>query len=751
MSDWDSTAYEVARVEVGADGRFDLPRPVDAARVRVRLEGDYARGGSIEYDLGSDDEPAGDVFEVPVELGAHVTLALIPPPGASPSEFARLTGREASLHSSTAYVVGRSEHAGTVGPDGQVILRRLPEGTCGFTNSYTGAAPLAPFFVPNDFSFTAEAGVRSVVEVPLLRGREFSGRVETEDGTRVPGAEITLEFAVRSPSSGRSWSRRETSDVTGHFWFEAMQAAPRACTVKLDRGRPVLALEGAALEALLAVDDPALVVPSTRTVRVRFRMPDGRAARFLHVDIRFPEAPDLNTTARTADDGTVRVVLPVGRRVEVTARGVRGDRGAAGSEGSVDFERPGPVAPFVRGPGSDPAAPSENTIARDDRPLWFATVPGERIAAAREDTPVEVELEPAPIVSGFVSGADPSEALGPRVTLLTLEEARRRRPRELEGQEGVDSTRSLDRMAPAFAFAAVPGEYVAYASRGRGASMTVSEPVTVAVGPDGATVGLTLPPRRRLEGRLVDTTNAPLAEIHVGLQGTGDRRLSINRETTDERGVFRFERVLPGTYTCWLDSERYVLATKPRVVIAADSPPPPVELVASPAGAIRARAVGPDGLERPECGFDVRSAEGRHFGRRMIKDDRAWRGAIGPLLPGTYTVEAYCGPDGAPDRSGKSPLVSASATVEVRPGALSTVEVVVPTELGASVRGRITAGGSPVREANAWLELDGGPTVSSRTDEDGRFELPVPGAGAGTLRCNAEWGRGGVIVERRIQ
>ncbi|MBI1383088.1 MAG: hypothetical protein GC161_18625 [Planctomycetaceae bacterium] len=299
-----------------ADGRFEIPVPVVAARFVVRpawethpfarLRGDPAEVSGVE--------PGGppvvfDVREVPVLTGTVVDAATgLPVQAFELALFSDVDGgfRPPSLYAGDA---GRFELG--FDPRRDLFLRVCAEG-----------------YEPIDVR-GLELAVEEDLGVALQRGSTLSGNVVTAEGDPVDGAVIALTTrAFDSPylPSGR-FAPAASTDATGHFELDGV---PRqwvgTLVVCADRdGTPPLAYFDVVPKG---VESPVrLVLPPTHPVTLRVASsqggsPDGQLALFDHQERNLNPAaePALARVAPTRwkrvlrfEGGTLTTELAEGR------------------------------------------------------------------------------------------------------------------------------------------------------------------------------------------------------------------------------------------------------------------------------------------------------------------------------------------------------------------------------------------------------------------------------------------------------
>lgn len=156
---------EVARVELAENGTFRCAVPAETVRLQARIAADYLRLGYWDGTYEELDEP----LVVKPELGTHVTLHFIPPPGGG-HDRATLVGRTITfaLHRRGQNSTGVPETIGVrVRPDGTGLARAVPADRTLWPRSCDDAGSLAPFSVAPGWSPRFEAGTRQRVDVPL--------------------------------------------------------------------------------------------------------------------------------------------------------------------------------------------------------------------------------------------------------------------------------------------------------------------------------------------------------------------------------------------------------------------------------------------------------------------------------------------------------------------------------------------------------------------------------------------------------
>lgn len=282
------------------------------------------------------------------------------------------------------------------------------------------------------------------------------------------------------------------------------------------------------------------------------------------------------------------------------------------------------------------------------------------------------------------------------------------------------------------------GRFAFAVPTGQGLVLTASHPRYVSgesppiVAAHAAEVTIELAAGRRLAGRVVDATGAPVAGAVVtdGPPGADPAHLAY----TDPAGQFELTGLAPGRPRVAVFAEARGARALPVLVDLETIADAPVELVLDQTLALAGVVVAADGAPLADAIV--------HYQRRLsptyrvvaegpttlleaaldgeVRADGAGQFALAGLAPGDYELLVRA-PAAGPTRVSPPAMVS----VVVPAGA---TDVVIAMAAAATVRGRVVArdGGPVAAEVN--LVQFGGPV---RVDDDGRFELtgvdPAPG------------------------
>ncbi len=256
--------------------------------------------------------------------------------------------------------------------------------------------------------------------------------------------------------------------------------------------------------------------------------------------------------------------------------------------------------------------------------------------------------------------------------------------------------------------------------------------------PEDQPIDFEMSPEMSLLGIVVDQNRTPVADATVTGSLSGQHYRCENEAITEPDGTFVLSSLVSGQYHLTVSCDGYSTATKPRVEAGSAN----VELVVLPQGSISGQ-VFDERTGKPVTSFEIyvmRSLNGRppaRTGQSQRFEDGAGLFEIGGMDPNSYIVEARA--------KGYAPSRSTECTVargEVASG------IRVPMSRGGIVAGRLTdsdgkaMGGirvslnenkfkwNPVHDLLNRMSKDTGDIKRrGRTDEDGRFEIPlvVPG------------------------
>lgn len=737
MREW----TEIARVDVLSDGRFETPRPIEVTRVRLRVDGDYICSGEYEYGVGGDDDPEGEIVEIEAQVGAHVTLDLKLDEISTDEEIAALEGDVIHLTS-----IGRSDNrmpfAGRpyrstahVDSEGRAVLRGLHAWEWSFDRH--GSPPndraLAPFVVLEPFKFEPDPGERPVISVPMERGVRFSGRVVDHGGRGIGRAGLSIEHRHVSPTG--SWSSYDhlRANDSGRFVFDALPSKPGRLSVKatgfLDRQYRV-----DEFASLLARGDTTIQLERGAVIAVHVSTPDGRPAAGLSL-VATPSSSDSEAaTARTDENGNATFLGLAPGAVEISGAGrLRRDL----------QKDPGDAARFI--PYSSSPFGAIEAVDEKIETLWTvgARVPDDRSTI---EQPLGLETRLAPRLRGRVTGADPSWP-DPVVVSVFRSEPNHPAPRFHPLHEG---TFEVDQDDGEFEGDLLPGTYTAIAFSGRmpngpmtaGRQSSRSAPeVEFTIEDADVQIVLSFEDASALRGTVRLENGDPLPTALVSLFRREQFTTLAAKTQADAAGRFEFESQRPGNYYARVESQRYVTSAAAEFEFEAGDDPEPVDIVASPAGALLFEVEGMDQSLMEDPFVHATPIGVRHSNTRCIEGDDEWAGAVGPLAPGQYIATFV------QDAEKDLPFVHREL-VDVRAGELTRVRFRAVEQPLARISGNVTSGGQPVEGVHVKLDDDMGQVAGTVTDTEGRFVLAA--METGTMRINVGPWAGTPFVESPV-
>ncbi len=725
---------ELARVTPDASGRFASPRPLDVNMVRLRVDGDYITRGEFEYEVGSENEPGDEEFELPAWVGAHVTLQLALDDIATKEEIEALEGDIIRLSYPSPGMAGGYRPGSPNRPEaaldgnGQATFRGLmiEEWSEGYGNATSERQDLAPFRIDPGFSFRPYPGQRGFIKVPMERGLLLEGIVVDAVGDPVEGADLQIALEWRGKSFSGTYMKYRTTDAAGHFRFQALPQDPYSLEITA-RGFLTQKLQSDDIASLLKVQEPhTFQIARGRTLKVSVTVDGGLPAQGLPVTIRSDQTREDLATLRTNDAGKVEFVgLPEGP-LSLSAGGRLLNALQEEPEVRLHFL---PRQSSMFGP-----IPRMNL---DVEALWYAqaTVPVDQIGSGEE---FDLEVHCAPMVRGTVTGIDPAWTDPIRLAILQPDPnmpALARHPRM--GMHG-EGTFAVDPDTGAFEGQLVPGHYTAIATSGRrtngmpsptSSKVRSSPEIEFDVGTEDLNLNIPFASASFIEGSVHLADGTELAELTVRLSKKEDWFTSaIGAATTNAAGHFRFETEGPGTYYVRLDSPRYMLIPWVQLEIHAGIAPPFQQLTAVRAGTLSVNLIATDGSVLKKSDVQVFNAEGRNRNARPILDDPDWAGTFGPLAPGSYTVMV-------PQTLTEASTILHRKTFAIKPGEITEVTLHALDEPTATVSGTVTMNGKPIEGIAVWCSDDMGVIAHNETDAEGHYTLALTEVGPMSLQC----------------
>jgi len=279
-----------------------------------------------------------------------------------------------------------------------------------------------------------------------------------------------------------------------------------------------------------------------------------------------------------------------------------------------------------------------------------------------------------------------------------------------------------------------PGAWDLYA---RSRAHAPSEELRVVL-PATEPVTLVVPREATLRGVVLDVAGVPVSGAKVALARASTLGLEFTHQTvtTDEKGAFRIEREEPGRATLRALTPAGVPGAALEVELVAGEELADLVLRLEPGGRLSGEAVGAAGEPLADLRVEA-SQPGRGFSSE-VRTDAAGRFVFDELPAGALSVSA---------RTDAGANLRAEVTLEA--GQEARVRLEAPA--GAlRLHGRVSAGGRPLAAEITVRAANGAPAPrgasSARCDEDGRYELSLPGAGRYEFWLRS---RGGAFLDWR--
>ena len=710
------TAFlEVARVPVAADGRFDVPRVLNATHIRLKVDGDYVRGGLLEFEVGSDRDPGEGPVELKATIGAHMTFVLRYPDDATEAECEGLVGRPFQLSGLPPNAMGRpTDFAYVIAPGGVVIARGIPAWNLRYDrpSGMEELGPgLAPFTMPWGFRVTPQAGERQRVDVELLRGTALAGTVVASDGTPLAGADVRVGCSFQVPSASGRQNFFATSADDGTFRFQGLPDGIESLRAEA-KGRLAVEVRGAALDALLEQREGIrLVVPDGGSLHGRVTLADGRPIAQLQVLVTAVDSHprDRATVRATTDaDGLFMVSGLSESDHRVSAKGWFDETAAEGS-----------AVHLTRAPTQDSTGAIRLTLS--------ATVP---VPGSSAESPVELMLTPTPVLRGRVIDATGSLLSACRVYFGPTESVRR--AFDMMGGVMLGSVGKEHRVDPSsgqFSIEGIdPGPITVWAQVGRGLDARLSDLVDVDLSRDTAPLELVLPTQSAIAGTIVDESGVLVAGVTVTAHYQGRvGMMPKGSVTSDAQGRFEIGGLESGQYYLRVTGSGFLSVEGVTVDLAIGEQRDGIVMHAVRGGEVEITLIGAGGDPLAATVPYVRTLEGRRVaGGHSGETGPSGVAIIGPLAPGTIRV-------GLNVPVGEAAFRRVTETVTVEPGGLVKVTVDANTVAVSNCSGLVLSAGAAVVQYRVALSNDSGRLAETVTDELGRFTLEAEAIGAMSL------------------
>lgn len=732
-----------AWTRAGADGSFELRAPSgDHGRVEASASGrlHHVRGWQRNENV-----PATLLLESAATLSGQVVDE-----AGKPVAGARVTTLPNPADQLSAVMEERESQSG---PDGRFVLPKVPAGRLHLVEAVLeGFAPARQL-----------ADSTAPVRLTLRRGMVAVGRVVSEEGLPVAGAQVRLtpDGAGQVPTRPKPFLA--TSDADGRFRLHGLSAGP--FTLGAERSgfasvlvRDVLIPEqeqqvdlgevrlqpGAAIEGIVT-DPRGRPVERAWVMLIPFNR-DG----FMAAGAGFYGRPPMHTDS----DGRFRIAdLPLGLRFnlrvqhqELLPEEVTGVEAPTPRPLRIRLSLPRSLAGRVIDPQGEPianasvsqletaSAPDGSNVMRslgekartdeEGRFVLSRVKPGSiqlhvsafgyrgrdtqgiRIPEEGEAAPVEITLEPGTSLQGRV--LDSRDLPVPHASVHARGSGR-------EGQAFFKGSASTDEEGRYELVDLEPGPYEIEAfvfEQGRSARAAVE------IQPGRNQLDLRLPGGVEVAGRVVDSQGAPVPAASLSLvpiQRDGSAMGMGARGLSSADGSFVLADVPDGEYRLTASRQGFAASVLPEVRVAG-APVSGLELRLAPGAVIRGRILG---LAPEELRKAMIAAFSEQVGsnlRGSVAADGSYR--VPDVAPGDWHVIAQIPPES-----------SIEGRVQVAEG---EQEVVLDLELptGFILSGRVLSDGGPLPDARVIVAQDGQRPYLGVTGHDGTFRIERVPAGS---------------------
>ena len=559
LSDWrESMRFaEYAYVRVEGDGSFKAPRHADARAIEVELDSDYLildRSKNHGYFVvGRYDDPKDKIYDVPVHVGADVTVRLQFPVGTTDAEIAALEGAEvlfelpAGPHSATTRRFGIVDRRGTIRLP--AVHARTWSPTTYLTDfdlpprSHRPDKSIEPFYFEVPFEFRVRSGTTPHVVLPLKKASNVWGHVVDTEGDPIDGATLTVRYR------GHPWvypiERTVVTDPNGRFEFHGVRDDLHSLHV-VAKGFAHDPLDVAGIHELFDQPSPiSITMERGHDIAVACALPSGIAVK--NVPVYATTYGDGASARRAMRIGPVRTDrsgvarfegLPLGRCL---------------FEGKVTFELPRSAAkqgsPVIharafRGGISRPSV--TGVSARGD--VWLFEGATDETETDSED--VTLIARRAPLLSGKLEWPESGTVTEAFVHIAPASA----RPFELI----VPSERRFQKVAVDletgyFECTLPPGEFVAVGAAcgtidGVQGRWTRSHAQPFTMGTTDQAMTLPLTHGQSIEGKVIQNSSSERSEVRMHLQRLDVRSFPRMVVDCDAQGRFAFGHVPPGRY-----------------------------------------------------------------------------------------------------------------------------------------------------------------------------------------------------------
>ena len=692
---------EVARSKVAADGSFDLPMAVDRddfyTRLRIHADGDYIRGGFLEYFPGGPHDPGQGPLTLECQVGAHVTYELVFPSDTSQQDRSKIIGRTFALEGfQPGDTTQPSRIEATVDDAFELALRHVPPGDWLSTLQPAAQPPslnLHPFAVPKPIGLNPQPGKRLRMSLHLEWAPEISGLVVDEKGHPIATAEVQVSYIYQTKGGGmEKQSFQQTTAGDGAFAFYGLPMNTVALRANLLGRKPA------------TLDAEPLKVLRSSAEKLQLVLEPGHPL-FGHVIIPSGVSPE-----------------EVAVNYSYTVEGKEGS-------GSINLE-PNAQGRF-KVPGFFGAEYQLKAMvaANSKRPEQLVASAQCKARVTSHQAPVQLILTPSPSIRGRVEYGALTDFS--QCTVYYGE------PSTLANYQGTEiplqfmgfKQTKVDPADGSFAILNLaPGKLVVLAQCDEGPHLKTSEPYKLDVLDPVSDVLLTIPVGNAVSGFVRDDRGAGIAGARVSVTATRGFGNAPVKALTDETGWFTTETNQPGQYRASAIAEGMVCTKKLHFELAAGEAKTDLSIQMSQGAFLKYVVRDPSDKPIYNEHISIILGDGRtHIissnGAEKIGDFLK----VGPLIPGKVRVQAI-----SMDASANQGF-SVSKHIELVAGKTIEVTLHVGQPPLFTVSGTVTSGNQLMVGYRISLSQKSASISRAVTDEAGRFTLNMPEEGAFTL------------------